>query len=185
VEKVLAAREKIYNHIQNSSVCHWSDSATHDQYVTYCVAKDTIQDTAETLLVHRRNGFAADICERYVEYYGVLQAVYMQQEAICALYRLFIGTNLEVAASPCWQQVRNLRNETAGHPVGRKRFLNRNAIGYDRVNYLWWPEGSRYPKSEDVALAALIDGYTTEAASILERLHLTIESECAVKHARR
>jgi hypothetical protein len=182
MEAVLVAREKIYDHIQNQSVCHWSDRATHDQYVTYCVTKDTILDTAETLLVHRKKGFVKDIYERYIEYYGVLQAVYMQQDAICALHRLFVKTELELSDMSNWKQVRELRNLTVGHPVGRKRFLSRNVISYDRVNYLWWPKGNRFPKSENVSLATVIDDYAAEAAVVLERLHVVLESECAELH---
>jgi hypothetical protein len=182
MEALLVAREKIYNHIQDAEVCRWSDRATHDDYVTYCVAKDTIQDTAETLIVHRRKGFADDICERYIEYYGVLQAVYMQQDAICALYRLFVGGKLDISDKPSWKRVRDLRNETVGHPVGQKRFLNRSAIDYDHVNYLWWPESSRFPKSEDVPLAALIDAYAVEATDVLESAHAELEAACAIEH---
>jgi len=182
MEAVLTARMKIYDHIQNWSACHWFDRATHDEYITYCVAKDTIQDTGETLLVHRQRGFSSDQYERYFEYYGILQAVYMQQDAVSALHRLFVGAALDVSDKASWSQIRDLRNDTAGHPVGRKRFLNRNAIGYDRVNYSWWPEGSRFPKSEDIALAKLMDSYATEAAEVLEQLSQELELVCATKH---
>lgn len=182
MEAVLTAREKIYDHIQNLSACHWSNRATHDEYITYCVAKDTIQDTGETLMVHRQRGFSPDRYERYFEYYGILQAVYMQQDAVSALHKLFVGAALDVADKASWNQIRGLRNDTAGHPVGRKRFLNRNAIGYDRVNYSWWPEGSRFPKSEDIALATLMDSYAAEATEVLKQLNQELELVCAAKH---
>jgi hypothetical protein len=182
MEAVLKVREKIYDHIQNGAVCHWMDRATHDQYVTYCVSKDTIQDTAETLYTHRQRGFTENMYAKYFEYYGILQAVYLQQDAIWALHRLFLGAEPDISAKPNWKRIRDLRNDTAGHPVGRRRFLNRNAIGYERVNYSWWLEGDRYPKSEDVPLASLLDGYANEATAILTDVHAELERSCATKH---
>lgn len=158
------------------------DRATHDEYIIYCVSKDTIQDTAETLLTHRKQGFTGDMYARYFECYGILQAVYLQQDAIWALHKLFVGAAPDLSAMPDWNRIRDLRNDTAGHPVGRRRFLNRNAIAYDRVNYSWWPEGDRFPKSEDVPLGSLLDGYATEAASVLEDIHVELKRSCTAKH---
>ena len=182
MKAVLAIRVKIYDHIQRWSMCHWMDRASHDEYVVYCVAKDTIQDTAETLLTHRQRGFTENVYARYFEYYGILQAVYIQQDAIWALHRLFVGNEPNVSDKPHWNRIRDLRNDTAGHPVGRRRFLNRNAIGYDKVNYSWWTEGDRYPKSEDVALASVLDGYADEATDVLNDVYVELERSCATKH---
>lgn len=183
MEAVLQIREKIYDHIQDGSACHWMDRATHNDYVIYCVSKDTIQDTAETLLAHRQQGFTENMYARYFEYYGILQAVYLQQDAICALYRLFLGAAPDLSAKHNWDRIRNLRNDTAGHPVGTRHFLNRNAIGYDRVNYSWWVEGDRHPQSEDVSLGSLLDGYANEAAAVLNGVHVELDRSCATKHA--
>lgn len=182
MESVLIAREKIYDHIQDWSACGWTDQATHDEFVMYCVAKDTVQDTAETLLVHRQRGFTKDMYERYFEYYGILQAIYMQQDSIAALYKLFVGQPLDIRNRPNWCRIRELRNATVGHPVGRRRFLNRNAIGYQGVNYSWWPEDSRFPKSETVPLAQLLDAYTNEATDALEHIHAELDRVCRDKH---
>jgi hypothetical protein len=179
---VLENREKIYDHIQNWSTCNWTNVASHDEYIIYCVSKDTIQDTAETLIVHRQQGFSGDLYAQYFEYYGILQAVYLQQDAIWALHRLFIGNEPDLSTRPSWSRIRDLRNDTAGHPVGRRRFLNRNAIGYGRVNYSWWPEGDRLPRSEDIALGALLDSYAGEAAAILEDVYAELERTCVTKH---
>lgn len=182
MNSVLTSRQKIYDHIQDGSNCHWTDKATHDQYITYCVAKDTIQDTAETVLAHRARGFSSDVHERYLEYYGILQALYMQQDAISALHKLFLHANLSLAGMPSWDKLRNLRNDTAGHPVGRKRFLNRNIIGYNTVNYSAWPSGSNLPKSENVSLGILIDAYTREATNVLDALHNSLIQSCSSGH---
>lgn len=182
MERVLLARERIYDHIQDFSACHWFDRATHGDWIVYCVAKDTIQDTAETLLTHRGKGFSTDVYARYFEYYGILQAAYLQQDAVFALYRLFFKKAPDVTGAHNWNRLRDLRNDTAGHPVGRRRFLNRHAIGYDNVSYSWWNEGDRHPRSEDVPLGTPLDGFADEAASLLEDIHAELERSCATKH---
>lgn len=178
MKAVLEVREKIYNHIQNCSHCQWHDRASHDEFISYCVAKDTIQDTAEALSAHRSEGFSDDIYKRYIEYYGILQAVYMQQDAIKVLHNLFLGKDPGNSDKDNWNQLRDLRNDTVGHPVERRNFLNRLFIGYDRVKYHWWPKGKHSPKFSDVNLAKLIDGYEQEAESVLGTILAEIERNC-------
>lgn len=184
MNKILAAREQIYDHIEDFSKCRWHETSGID-FERYCIAKDTIQDTAEGLLAHREQGFVSDVYRRYIEYYGVLQAVYMQQDAIEALFNLFMTPEkIDFASLPNWQKLRDLRNDTAGHPVGRLKRLNRNVIAYSCVNYQWCPgtEVSSWG-SKNVNLAALLDEYDSEAADVLESLFRRMEAECATKHS--
>lgn len=184
MNKTLAARRKIYDHIEDWSKCGWLETSDIN-YEKYCIAKDTIQDTAEGLLAHREQGFVDDVYRRYIEYYGVLQAVYMQQDAIEALFNLFMASGkIDFAALPNWQKLRDLRNDTAGHPVGRLKRLNRNVIAYNCVNYQWCP-GTDVSSwgSKDVNLAALLDEYDSEAAGVLESIFRRLETECSTKHS--
>ena len=133
---------------------------------------------------HREEGFIDDVYRRYIEYYGVLQAVYMQQDAIEALFNLLmIPEKIDFAALPNWQKLRDLRNNTVGHPVGRRKRLNRNGIAYGCVNYQWCPNVKVSSwKSTDVNLSALLDAYDSEAAGLLDSVFRRLETECATKH---
>jgi hypothetical protein len=184
MDKTLAARERIYNHIQDFSRCGWHASCSHTEFERYCIAKDTIQDTAEALFAHREQGFVDDVYRRYVEYYGVLQAVFMQQDAIEFLFNLFLKPEeFKSDALPNWQELRALRNNTVGHPVDRLKRLNRNGIAYGCVIYSWCPgEKTSSWKSKDVNLAALLDAYDSEAASVLDSVYRRLETDCATKH---
>lgn len=64
---VLEVREAIYNHIEDGSSYGWTAKATHDALIVYCVAKDTVQDTAEALLQHRQKGFTSDSYAKDIE----------------------------------------------------------------------------------------------------------------------
>ncbi len=178
MNSILKVREAIYEHIETCNKCDFHQTSTHNSFIIYCVSKDTIQDTAEALWSHRRNGFSKDTFVKYIEYYGLLQAIYLQQDAISALYKLFIGNKPDISSKPCWNQLRNLRHCTAGHPVGRRKFLSRNAISYNEVEYTWWPEGKRYPKNKIVNLSELLDKYSLEATSILQSILKFINQKC-------
>lgn len=184
MNKTLSVRKKIYEHIDGLGACGWSESASSTEFERYCIAKDTIQDTGEALLAHREKGFTSDIYLRYVEYYGVLQAVYMQQDAIQALHRLFATPpNIDYKSLPYWNRLRDMRNDTVGHPVGKLQRLNRNQIAYDCVNYMRCPSNDVSSwVSNNVDLAEFLDGYDAEAADVLEAVLRCMERDCAAKH---
>lgn len=186
MNKILAAQEKIYDYIEDSK-CGWSETCSDIDFEKYCIAKDTIQDTAEGLLEHRKQGFTDDVYRRYIEYYGVLQAVYMQQDAITALFKLFMTPEaIDFDALPNWCELRALRDDTVGHPVGRLKRLNRNGIAYNCVNYQWCP-GTNISSwgSKNVNLAALLDKYDPEAANVLESIFRRLQAESEMKHSPR
>jgi len=52
-----------------------------------------LQDTSESLYVHRIKGFANDPHEAYIEFWGVMQAIFIQQDAISELYEAVTSKN--------------------------------------------------------------------------------------------
>src|SRR2546428_5443317 len=55
--------------------------------------------------------------EKYLRLYGFFQAVVLQQDAIRYLYKEFVGRELKYSRPSGWNQIRELRNLTAGHPI--------------------------------------------------------------------
>ena len=184
MNKILDEYNRIYDHIQDISSCGWHDCCSHRDFERYCIAKDTVQDTAEALMSHREQGFTVNVYRRYVEYYGVLQAIYMQQDAITALFELFmVPDKIDYSVLPNWQTLRDLRNDTAGHPVGNLKRLNRNQMDYDCVNYLWCPKDKPSSwKSENINLGAVLDSYDCEAGGVLKSIFARLVAECPTKH---
>jgi len=184
MNKTLTSRNNIYDHITGSAVCTWDKSCTPKNFETYCIAKDTIQDTAEALLAHRKKDFVDDVFLRYIEYYGVLQAVYMQQDAIQALYNLFMKPEKLFTVNLIhWEKLRGLRNDTVGHPVVRLKRLNRSMISYDRVDYLWRSHKKKKSlESDSVDLRELLDSYDSEASCVLDCIFQHLEDTCANGH---
>ena len=184
--KVMVNRDKIYDLVDGAaSNCKWTQVATHEQFEKYCISKDTIQDTSEAISAHEEKGFCSETSLRYIEYYGLLQAVYLQQDSILALHRLF-GETKDLNLSECsgWNEIREMRNDTVGHPVGRRKRLNRNQISYDDVHYMdIKKENIESWESYHVNLRKLLHRYGDEAAEVLGELHECIRKTCDLDKA--
>ena len=186
MQKIISVRKKIYDHVFDSEVnCQWSSTATYKDYETFCIAKDTIQDTAEALLTHREKGFVTGVCRRlkYIEYYGVLQAIFMQQDSIQALQCILgKGGKLNLSDYPNWEKIRKMRNITVGHPVENMKRLNRNQISYNDVSYTTMKQDEPV-ESVHIDLAELIDAYENEASQILSSILINMQQTCKNNHA--
>src|SRR5690606_15984042 len=134
-----------------------------------------LQDTTESLMVHRSKGFSSDPFEAYIEFWGVMQALFIQQDSISELYEAVIGSALDARNLASWQELRKLRNVCAGHPAKKDRpnasslsrtFMGRSFGNYSAIGYEQWQRGSSISHPV-VDLGALIDRYTTEAESRL------------------
>lgn len=163
---------------------------TEDQYFAFCVSKDWIQDTAEALIHHRASDFSSDPLKAYLEFWGVLQAVFVQQDAIKELWFSFEGTrelDPQPALDSAWAELRDLRNLAVGHPVKNTQskiakaataparcVSGRQPRSYKRIPLTWYVDGSI--KNEAVDLGALIDRYDIEASAYLEKCHLKLEA---------
>lgn len=180
--QVLSIRDEISERWHSQGIYYGSDSnfgfSTRDRYIAFCVAKDWLQDTGEALMTHRRRGFCDDPHLAYLEFWGVLQAVAVQQDAIGELHYAVTGDKLpgSVIRQPAWGKVRNLRHLAVGHPTrrgrgcdGRLRSVSgRQPKSYDLVELSVY--GNADSKIDRIALGQMIDAYDSEAAEIMVEL---------------
>jgi hypothetical protein len=171
----------------------WSEShqgfGSADQHLAFCAAKDWLQDTAEVLWVHRRQGFNEDPHLAHLEFWGVLQAAFIQQDAISELHYSLTGNrefgNNEKSAA--WSEIRDLRNLAVGHPTRRGQGIKpktRCVSGqakksYDRIP-LQVSEGANV-QTQTVDLGSLLDKYDEDAAQIMECLYSKLETQLDLK----
>lgn len=148
-----------------------------DDYYKFCAAKDWLQDTAEVLLAHRAKGFNFDAMAAYLELWGVLQAVYVQQDAIDILYRVVCEKKfLFEECDPDWKDIRVLRDRAVGHPAYADRTdvkgsvsIGRERKSYDRIAFQAFVKGG--PSwTETIALGAMIDKYDQVAAAQIKNI---------------
>ena len=150
-----------------------------DSYLAFCVAKDWLQDTGEALSVHRRCGFSADPSLAYFEFWGILQAVFVQQDALAELHYAVTGERKfhDTALGASWKALRDFRNLATGHPTRKDRgtggLVHRSVTGrepktYDRISIMIQVDGNR--SHEVINLGQMLDHYDSEAALVLRYL---------------
>jgi hypothetical protein len=168
-------RSEIYDYFHSNSACQqfFFDPANEDIYAAYYNSMYLLQDSTESLLRHREIRFNADPLLAYLEFWGVMQAVIIQQDSITELYQVIVEETLDAKKMKldAWLKIRNFRNVCAGHPAKKDRpkelplcrtFISRNFGDYESITYELWQkgEGTRHPQE---CLSALLDAYTIEA----------------------
>ena len=56
-----------------------------------------------------RVDFSTDPMRAYLQFWGVMQAIFIQQDAISELYRVIMGTKLNVLPGSHWAKLRDVR----------------------------------------------------------------------------
>jgi len=178
MRQVSEVRDRIYSFYHGNATCrsYFDDQLHESEYVAYYNSMYLLQDTCESLWHHRDKGFSNRSRVAYIEFWGVMQAVIIQQDAACELVWSL------TAARPSWDigssalELRSLRNTCSGHPALKDRpkghpisrsFMARNFGDYYSISYELWQqgEGTTHPT---VPLGALLDSYEGEAARLLD-----------------
>jgi hypothetical protein len=174
-------RDEIYNYFHQNSQCQnfFIYGAHEDRYAAYYTSMNLLQDTTESLIAHRERGFSSDPLIAYIEFWGVMQAIIIQQDSIKELYEAITGISLKTKELLHWQELRELRNICAGHPAKKDRpknspisrtFMGRNCGNYTAITYEQWEGACGYPSHPTVPLGAMIDAYAIEAETKLTEI---------------
>lgn len=198
-DQVLKIRDEMSNlfHMNQPLVTSMEHSGfpSEDQYLAFCIAKDWLQDTGEALLRHRKRGFSKDPLIAYIEFWGVLQAVFIQQDALAEMQYAFLGQRQlkkEVLNGPAWRKIRELRNLVSGHPAFKDRghpsdvssLTSRERKSYSSIQLKTLHRGGCGPQRgsewSEINLGKLINEYDAEATpvlfSFLEQLRETLQT---------
>lgn len=197
MKKIEEIRENIYDYFHGNESCQnfFFDDAQEDRYAAYYTSMYLLQDTTESLVVHRNRGFSNDPHEAYIEFWGIMQAIVIQQDSILELYEAVTGSKHNSNLLTSWQELRYLRNSCAGHPAKRDRptskpltrtFMGRNFGGYSSLTYEKWEKPkAKVPSSSPLAnishpqvkLGNLIDSYEKEASEMMTKILKYMEGE--------
>lgn len=137
-----------------------------------------LQDTGEALWTHRRREFSQSATLAYIEFWGVVQAIVIQQDAIVELAASVEAP--KIGGGIAWYHIREFRNLLVGHPAnkasGRKggtakgpmrAFMGRQPKAYRAMTYEVWDSYHETIKHPEVDLGRMIDCYEAEAADHL------------------
>ncbi|HZS63679.1 MAG TPA: hypothetical protein VFA53_04175 [Xanthobacteraceae bacterium] len=171
--QVLNVRTAIYDQFHGSSAgpAFFFRSENADAYAAYYTSMYLIQDTGEAVLTHMAKGFSPDPVQAYLEFWGVMQAIDIQQDAIFQV----VGSVPAIQSGSAWAQLRDTRHLCAGHPANRnhgvpapqRTFMGRGFGSYDRIQYELWDASTGQITHPVFDLRQMIDHYDSEASTVL------------------
>jgi hypothetical protein len=134
-----------------------------------------IQDTGEAVWDHMQAGFSQDPMRAYIEFWGVMQAIVIQQDAIGELHDAIVGKPPTVPSQSEWKKLRDTRNLCAGHPANhghgrspRKRtYMGRSFGDYECIRCITVDDSSGESTVPHFNLCKMIEDYDLEASAIL------------------
>ncbi|NJL08084.1 MAG: hypothetical protein HC900_07330 [Methylacidiphilales bacterium] len=186
MEKILDLRQEIYQQFHGSRAGpdFFFLSENKNEYAAYYTAMYLIQDTGEAVWWHMGQGFSSEPMHAYIEFWGVLQAICIQQDAIDELHKAVIGSRPGRVEDCAWKKIRDLRIRCAGHPANRSRdvpgpqrtFLGRRFGNYNAIKYELWDSSNSGISHPVVDLRTMIDQYDDEAAQILTEVLSAMKS---------
>lgn len=170
----LVVREHINTHRYQKNLL--KDSHTWNQI---CSSLDVIGDTCLAIESYCHGAFPEDIGLRYVYTYGILQALFIQQDAIRNLTEAF---QLTYDAPRALQKIRELRNASIGHPtkqggIGNRfyNYISRHTLsraGFELLrssgNGNYFSEQVRILEITEQQLMEIVFGYQTIAEKLTE-----------------
>ena len=126
----------------------------------------------------KRDADSSDIGVEFLNMYGALQALYVQQEAIKNLHK---ALKIPYTEAPLTEMIRHVRNDAAGHPTNRRNkkafnFFNVSNFegqGLELITGYPTTKGIRPPKRSRIDLAYLIN---TQKSIFMEVLNNVIET---------
>jgi hypothetical protein len=114
-------------------------------------------------------------CTLNLEFWGVMQAINIQQDAISELHRAIVGNVPTTQSNSAWCRLRDTRHRCAGHPARRshgvpatqRTFMGRSFGKYDHISYELWDAGTKQRTHPTFNLRHMVDDYDKEASRIL------------------
>ena len=143
-----------------------------------------IADTGEAIFVHMDKGFSKEPMVSYLEFWGVMQAIFIQQDAILEIYKAVIGNTPDIRSESPWGKLRQKRNLCAGHPVNKsdrksgikRTFMGRSFGDYESIRYELWDANEKKMSHETFNLRQMINDYDVQASDILNQLLSTMKA---------
>ncbi|WP_298333999.1 hypothetical protein [Asticcacaulis sp.] len=106
-------RESIHKQFQYSE--DYIKGVFHTDRNAFYGATDALLDTIEMLRIAKSLHIKGNETERKLIAYGILNAVYVQQDSVKILFDLILKENLNINS-----RIRTLRNRLSGHPTYAK-----------------------------------------------------------------
>lgn len=162
-----------------------------DNWDRMCNSRDIINDTAYAIESYVKSDYPEeDPGLKYIFTYGILQTLFLQQDAVENLFKAFQkhyqqGEEFHYKRGDELREIRKLRNETIGHPIGTKygsfNYIDRSSLS---KWFFKWSRSSKESGNEllPVDLFSVLKRQTLAIKSDLEILVRKIEEADKMRH---
>ncbi len=180
VMQLLQTRVAIYDYFQGSSAgpAFFFQPQNADAYAAYYTSMYLIQDTGEAVMTHMITGFAVNSMQAYLEFWGVMKAINIQQGAIFELHKAVVRSAPNVQPGTALARLRDVRHACAGHtanrsfgvPAPQRAFMGRSFGNYKAIKYELWEASTGTTTHPIVDLGLMIADYDVEASAVLNKV---------------
>ena len=146
-----------------------------------CSSLDNIEDSQHAINRYQDlKGFQG--YEGYLLLYGLIHAFYLQQDAINSLSRSLIDKKINYKKEyPKLYRIREIRNDSIGHPTNRKHgeyhvVINQNTINKTGFEYLIYNDDAK-TKFEYVNLTKVINTQEELSIEILNKIYSFLKKD--------
>lgn len=139
-----------------------------------CASLDIIEDAQCAIDYYSKSNYPEETNGKYLFTYGLLQALFLQQDAIRHLNQSLLDENIKLKNDyPDLFDIRELRNNVSGHPTGRLIHLSRNSMNKESFTYLCASDLTL----EDVNILEILETQTKFIMEILEKMIEKLDEE--------
>jgi len=169
----------------NNPQKHYELRQNKELFSQLCSSLDFIENTEDAISAYTEKDFGEDKPSHYLAVYGLLQAIYVQQDAVINLCES-LGIKDKVNNYPKLKEIREIRNDTVGHPTHREpqkgkpvsyhhiSQITLNKSGFTLASY--FSDGSKVQFS-DIKISELISEQSKYISDILTTLINNLEEE--------
>jgi hypothetical protein len=117
-DSIIRKQENQIRKLINNSQKHYELRQNKALFSQLCSSLDVIEDTEDAITAYKENDFGEGKPSHYLAVYGLLQAIYVQQDAVINLCEA-LGIKDKINNYPKLIEIREIRNDTVGHPTKR------------------------------------------------------------------
>ncbi|MDR0952600.1 MAG: hypothetical protein LBM71_00155 [Elusimicrobiota bacterium] len=148
MEKYTYINEQLIDNVRNQ-VKHMMEQKTleinSDKWNMLCIALDTLEDMTLSIKYYIKTQFPRNDGGKYLYIFGLFQSLFVQQDAIKAIYKALLNKEIDFKKFPYLNNIRNIRNDVVGHSTGRgtskntpKRFMSISRTTMDKESFEYY-----------------------------------------------
>ncbi len=154
----------------------------YKKWIGITASIDVLEDSSWAVEYYIENDYPSDMKGKYLYTYGLLQALFVQQDAADNIYRVFLDEKIKWKDEyPEAYAVREMRNDVTGHPLNRDNhffiYLVQMDMEKDSISYLKDDVDSKKHQSVNVNLMGSIEDSAKCINHVLSNVLEKLDSE--------